>query len=221
MPQALHVGARTEAGWTTSADLAGPGLERALAIVGRQLNTDRLDIQGQRIVEVVAWWLALPAAHALIDDQPLPDLSPSNTRLWVDDDEAPDGIGTLVLQERYNTASLSQLDEYVEAHVANLLTAVSARTKRPVKALRRGVDDRIAAALIWAAQTRGDEPRGCALAQQAYEHIDLRTLELPGYTLTVHVRSGCCLYYRIPEKPKCWGCPLLTDDERRALTTSA
>ena len=220
MPHALHVGAREAAGWTTSADLAGPGLERALAIVGRQLNTDRLDIQGQRIIEVVAWWLALPAAHALLDDR-LPDLSPDNTRLWVHEDEAPEGIGTLVLHERYGDASLSQLHEYVEAHIGPLLTAVSRHTKRPVKALRRGVDDRVAAALIFAAQTRGDERRGCALAQQAYEHVDLRTLELPGYALTVHVRSGCCLYYRIPGKPKCWGCPLLTDDERRALTTSA
>lgn len=220
MGEALHVGARAEAGWTTSAELAGPGLERALAIVGRQLGTDRRDIQGQRIVEVVAWWLALPAAHALLDDR-LPDLSPANTRVWVDDDEAPDGIGTLVLEERYDAASLPLLDAYVTAHLDALLTAVCEHTKRPVKALRRGVDDRVAAALIWAAQTRGDEPRGCALAREAYPDLDLRTLELPGYALTVHVRSGCCLYYRIPEKPKCWGCPLLTDDERRALTTSA
>jgi len=219
LAQALHVGARTEAGWTTSAELAGPGLERALAVVGRQLSTDRLDIQGQRIVEVVAWWLALPAAHALLDDR-LPELRPENTRLWVDDDEPPDGIGTLVLEERYAPASLAQLDAYVEAHVAPLVTAVCERTRRPVKALRRGVADRVAAALIHAAQTRGDEPRGCALAKAAYSDVDLRTLELPGYALTVHVRSGCCLYYRIPDKPKCWGCPLLTDDERRALTTS-
>ncbi|MDA0182311.1 (2Fe-2S)-binding protein [Solirubrobacter phytolaccae] len=221
MAQGLHVGARAEAGWTTSADLAGAGLERALAIVGRQLNTDRLDIQGQRIVEVVAWWLGLPAAHALLDDDRLPDLSPENTRVWVHEDEAPDGIGTLVLEERYQPASLSQLDAYVEAHVGELIDAVCAHTKRPAKALRRGVADRVAGALIWAAQTRGDEPRGCALAKRAYEDIDLRTLELPGYALTVHVRSGCCLYYRIPDKPKCWGCPLLTDDERRALTSNA
>lgn len=220
MPQALHVGARAEeSGWTTSAELAGPGLQRALAIVGRQLDTDRLDIQGQRIVEVVAWWLGLPAAHALLDDR-LPDLSPENTQLWVHDDEAPDGIGTLVLQERYLPASLTQLRTLVEVHVTDLVNAVCAHTKRPSKALWRGVNDRIAAALIFAAQTRGEEARGCALAQELYADLDLRTLELPGYSLLVHVRSGCCLYYRIPERPKCWGCPLLTDDERRALTTS-
>lgn len=218
MAQALHVGARAEAGWTTSADLAGPGLERALAIVGRQLDTDRLDIQGQRIVEVVAWWLGLPAAHALLDDR-LPDLSPENTRLWVHEDEAPDGIGTLVLEARSHPASLTQLASYVETHVSDLVDAVCERTRRPSKALWRGVNDRIAAALIFAAQTRGMEARGCELAAALYDDLDLRTLELPGYSLLVHVRSGCCLYYRIP-KPKCWGCPLLTDDERRALTTS-
>lgn len=219
MGEQLHVGARAEAGWTTSADLAGPGLERALAIVGRQLDTDRLDIQGQRIVEVVAWWLGLPAAHALLDDR-LPDLHPENTRLWVDEGEAPEGIGTLVLRERYEAASLPRLQAYVEAHVTDLIEAVCAHTLRPSRALWRGVNDRIAAALIFAAQIRGAEARGCELARQLYADVDLRTLELPGYSLLVHVRSGCCLYYRIPSKPKCWGCPLLTDDERRALTTS-
>ena len=72
-------------------------------------------------------------------------------------------------------------------------------TRRPAKALWRGVDDRIAGALIFVAQSRGEEPRGCAFAREAYPDIDLRTLELPGYALTVHVRAGCCLYYRIPQ----------------------
>jgi hypothetical protein len=214
----LHVGERAEAGWLTSAEVAGPKLGEALAIVGRQLDTDRPDIQGQRIVEVVSWWIALPAAHALLDGR-LPDLAPGNTRVWVHDDPAPDGIGTLVLEDRAAEPSLAQLRAFVEAHLTDLVTAVCARTRRPAKALWRGVDDRVAAALIHVAQTRGEEPRGCALAREAYPGIDLRTLELPGYSLTVHVRSGCCLYYRIP-KAKCWGCPLLTDDERRALTTS-
>ncbi|MBE2314562.1 hypothetical protein DVA67_001130 [Solirubrobacter sp. CPCC 204708] len=215
--QALHVGARPEPGWLSSAEVAGPRLPDALAIVGRQLDTDRPDIQGQRIVEVLSWWIALPAAHALLDGRPLPDLSPENTRLWVDPDPAPDGIGTLVLEDRETTTAL---DALVEAHLAPLVSAASERTRRPAKALWRGVDDRVAAALIHVAQTRGEEARGCELARAAYPDIDLRTLELPGYALTVHVRSGCCLYYRIP-KAKCWGCPLLSDDERRALTSNA
>jgi hypothetical protein len=219
LAQALHVGARAEPGWTTSTDLAGPGLHDALEIVGRQLEADRADIRGQRIVEVVAWWLGLPAAHALLDGRMI-DLSPEHTQLWVHADEAPDGIGTLVLEERYHDASVELLGEYVEAHLTPLVNEVSAVTRRPAKALWRGVNDRIAGALIWAGQTRGMEPRGCELAKATYSDLDLRTLELPGYSLLVHVRSGCCLYYRIPDKPKCWGCPLLSDDERRALTTS-
>jgi len=216
LPQALHVGARAEPGWLTSAEVAGPKLHEALAIVGRALETDRPDIQGQRVIELVTWWLALPLAHALLDGEPLPDLSPENTRVWVHDDPAPDGVGTLIVEDRATTHSLKVL---VEAHLSPLVAAVREHTRRPAKALWRGVDDRIAGALIFVAQSRGEEARGCALAREAYPDIDLRTLELPGYALTVHVRSGCCLYYRIP-KAKCWGCPLLKDDERRALTTS-
>ena len=122
---------------------------------------------------------------------------------------------TLVAEEREATTSLPAI---VEAQLSAVVGAVCAYTRRAAKALWRGVDDRVAAALIHVAQTRDLEPRGCELAREAYPEIDLRTLELPGHSLTVHVRSGCCLYYRIP-KAKCWGCPLLTDDERRALTT--
>jgi len=136
--------------------------------------------------------------------------------VWVHDDAAPDGTGALILHDRPTTLPLKAL---VDAHLSPLVAAVCAYTRRPAKALQRGVDDRIAGALIFVAQSRGEEPRGCELAREAYPDIDLRTLELPGYALTVHVRSGCCLYYRIP-KAKCWGCPLLKDDERRALTTS-
>jgi hypothetical protein len=211
LPAALHVGARAEPGWRSTSEL----LPDALDIVGRALGTDRPDIQGQRVIELVTWALALPAAHALLDERPLPDLTPENTQVWVHDEPAPDGIGALLLEDRPTTAALGTL---VEAHLNDLVQAVSTRTRRPARALWRGVDDRVAGALIHVAQTRGIEPRGCELARELYPEIDLRTLELPGYALTVHVRAGCCLYYRIPQA-KCWGCPLLSDDERRALTT--
>jgi hypothetical protein len=210
---ALHVGPREEPGWLTTRELAGPRLADALAIAGRALDTDRPDIQGQRVVELVTWALALPAAHALLDERPLPNLA--HARIWVHDDPAPDGIGALVPEVRTTTTALTPL---IEAQLEPLVAAVCERTRRPAKALWRGVHDRVAGALIHAAQTRGLEARGCELARAAYPEIDLRTLELPGYALTVHVRAGCCLYYRIP-KAKCWGCPLLSDDERRALTT--
>jgi hypothetical protein len=212
---ALHVGPRAEPGWRTTDELAGPHLAGALAIAGRALGTDRPDIQGQRVIELVTWALALPAAHALLDERPLPDLT--HARIWVHDDPAPDGTGALVPELRTTSASLTA---HVEAQLQPLVAAVCAHTRRPAKALWRGVHDRVAGALIHTAQTRGTEARGCELARAAYPEIDLRTLELPGYTLTVHVRAGCCLYYRIP-KAKCWGCPLLSDDERRALTTGS
>ena len=168
------------------------------------------------MIELVTWWLALPLAHALLDGEPLPDLAPENTRVWVHDDPAPDGIGALMLDDRTRRRSTES------ARRRPLVTAgrggVRAHPPPGQGALaRRGRPHRRRPDL------RGADPRRgaarCALAREAYPDIDLRTLELPGYALTVHVRSGCCLYYRIP-KAKCWGCPLLTDDERRALTTS-
>ena len=37
------------------------------------------------------------------------------------------------------------------------------------------------------------------------------------YELLLHVREGCCLYYRTPAALKCFSCPLLDDDARRRL----
>ena len=42
--------------------------------------------------------------------------------------------------------------------------------------------------------------------------LDLGTHELP-----LHVREGCCLYYRLPAGLKCFSCPLIDDEDRRRL----
>ena len=216
MPQALHVGARAESGWPTTAELAGPKLHDALALVRPSLDTDRPDIQGQRLVELVTWRLAVPLAARAARRAPLPDLSPENALVWIGDEPAPDGVGTLIVEDRATTRSLKVL---VEDHLAPLVAAVVRAHPPPGQGAvaQRGRPDRRRP--IFVAQITRREPRGCALAREAYPDIDLRTLELPGYALTVHVREGCCLYYRTPNA-KCWWCPLLKDDERRALTTS-
>lgn len=36
----------------------------------------------------------------------------------------------------------------------------------------------------------------------------------------VHLRHGCCLYYRVPGATKCIGCPLVTDAERARRVAS-
>ncbi len=42
-------------------------------------------------------------------------------------------------------------------------------------------------------------------------------LDLGTHDMLLHVREGCCLYYRIPAGAKCFSCPLLDDEDRRRL----
>jgi hypothetical protein len=195
-------------GWATTAELAGPRLRDALETCGASLETDRPDIQGQRLVEVVTWLLAVPAATALINDTPLPDLSPDNVELWIGD-EPPGGNGLKLLDER--TSSEAHLD----AHLEPLIAAVNAATKRPVTALWRAAKDRQDGAIAWIAETTNQRPRAFELLE---DKAEVRMLDLGTHELLLHVREGCCLYYRTPANVKCFSCPLLGDEERRRLS---
>ena len=42
-------------------------------------------------------------------------------------------------------------------------------------------------------------------------------LDLGTHELLLHVRAGCCLYYRLPAGLKCFSCPLIDDEDRRRL----
>ena len=193
--------------WTTAAELAGPGLAAALDHAGRSLGTDRPDIQGQRVIELVAWQFAIPLAHALLDGRPPPRM----TRLWVGD-EAPEP-----LLEDGEHPSLEAWREDLNRQLAPLIHAISATTRRPRTALERGVQDRIAGAIVWIAQTTGREDQAEAITKRVATGAEVRTFDAGGHRQLLHVREGCCLYYRIPGTAKCWSCPLLTDDDRRAL----
>jgi hypothetical protein len=194
-------------GWATTAELAGPRLQEALAACGESLQTARRDIQGQRLVEVVTWLLAVPVARALIDGTPLPYLAPDNVHLWIGDDP-PAGDGLRLLAER--TASEADLG----AHLEPLIGAVNAATKRPARALWRAAKDREDAAIAWIAETTGRRHRALELLR---DRAEVRVVDLGTHETLVHVRKGCCLYYRTPASVKCLSCPLLDDDGRRRL----
>lgn len=202
-------------GWATTAELAGPGLEAALALCGASLGTDRPDIQGQRLIEVVTWRLAVPAAAALISDTALADLSADNVLVWIGD-EPPDGNGIAVRSPAMRgDADLEQVRSLLaREHLAPLIEAVNHATKRPRRALWRSADDRLAAAIAWIAQMTGADARAFALLEGKAE---LRSLDLGTHEMLLHVREGCCLYYRTPVAVKCFSCPLLDDDARRQL----
>jgi hypothetical protein len=202
-------------GWATTSELAGPGLEAALALCATSLHTDRRDIQGQRLVEVVTWRLAVPAAAAVLSDADLPDLSAGNVLVWIGD-EPPDGNGIAVRSPASRPgADLEQVRSLLaREHLAPLIEAVSHATKRPRRALWRSMDDRLAAAIAWIAQMTDSTARALTLLDGRAE---LRTLDLGTHELLLHVREGCCLYYRTPVAVKCFSCPLLDDDARRRL----
>jgi hypothetical protein len=197
--------------WATTAELAGPRLDDALATCGASLNTDRADIQGQRLVEVVTWLLAVPVATARIHGTPRPDLDPANVKLWIGD-EPPGGDGLQLLTDATHDGPA---DEQLAAHLTPLIAAVNARTRRPVKALWRSAKDRMDGAIAWIAETSNRRERAFELLTNTAE---LRLLDLGGRELLLHVRKGCCLYYRTPANVKCFSCPLLDDEERRRLS---
>lgn len=198
-------------GWATTAELAGPRLEDALDFCGESLETDRRDIQGQRLVEVVAWLLAVPVATALIERTPLPDLRPDAVELWIGD-EPPGGTG---LKRLTDTTYDGEPDEHLTAHLTPLIVAVNQATKRPATALWRAAKDRQDAAIAWIAETSGKRPRAFELLE---DRAELRMLDLRTQEMLLHVREGCCLYYRTPANVKCFSCPLLDDAERRRLS---
>jgi hypothetical protein len=198
-------------GWATSAELAGPRLREALAACGTELGTDRPDIQGQRLIEVVTWVLAEPIATALIHDEPLPDLHPNHVELWVGEDP-PGGAG---LRRLVDKTHQGDPDEHIHAHLTPLIPAVNAVTKRPQSALWRGAKDRVDGAIAWIAESTGRRGRAVDLLAGRAE---LLLLDLPTHEALLHVRKGCCLYYRTPANAKCVSCPLLDEAERRRLS---
>jgi hypothetical protein len=198
-------------GWATTAELAGPKLQDALAACGESLQTERPDIQGQRLIEVVAWLLAVPVAGALIERRPLPDLRPEAVELWIGD-EPPGGDG---LKRLTDATHDGPPDAQLIAHLTPLIAAVNGATKRPRTALWRGAKDRQDAAIAWIAETTGRRRRAFELLEHSAE---LRMLDLGTHEQLLHVRQGCCLYYRTSANVKCFSCPLLDDEERRRLS---
>ena len=186
-------------------------MNAALEMCGTSLGTDRPDIQGQRLVEVVTWCLALPAAAALLDGDDLPDLSTGNVLVWIGD-QPPGGIG--IALRRGDASPGADLDDLLAAHLAPLVDAVNATTKRPSNALWRSSRDRVAGAIVWVGEMTGRRERARALLDGRAE---VRMLDLGTHDMLLHVREGCCLYYRIPTGAKCFSCPLLDDEDRRRL----
>jgi hypothetical protein len=206
-----HIGEPQGARWATPAELAGPRLHDALAYCGTSLGTDRDDIRGQRLIEVVTWCLAVPSAAALLQRHELPDLGEAH--VWIEADP-PGGVALTLPRDARRPGGLPELREAIAAHTAPVIEAVNTVTRRPAVALERAVEDRIAAAIVWIAQMSNVADQACTLLDGEAE---IRMLDLGTHELLLHVRAGCCLYYRLPAGLKCFSCPLIDDEDRRRL----
>ncbi len=116
--------------------------------------------------------------------------------MWIGD-EPPGGNGIAVRRpSTRDAAGLEAIRELLaREHLAPLIDAVTAATKRPRSALWRSADDRLAAAIAWVAEMTGSSARAIELLEGKAE---LRTLDLGTHDMLLHVREGCCLYYRTP-----------------------
>ena len=201
-------------GWATTAELAGPRLHDALATCGASLRTDRPDIQGQRLIEVVTWLLAVPVATARISGTPL--AGPATRERRALDRRRAARRQRPQAARRANRARGGR--RHLDAHLEPLIAAVNAATKRPVTALWRAAKDRQDGAIAWIAETTNQRPRAFELLE---DKAEVRMLDLGTHEMLLHVREGCCLYYRTPANVKCFSCPLLDDEERRRLSGAA
>jgi ferric iron reductase protein FhuF len=109
----------------------------------------------------------------------------------------------------------------VNAHLAPLVGTLNRVARRPERALWRGAADRVAGAFLWIGEELGARERARALARGAVGSVPELRAKVRIHRVGngakethVHLRHGCCIYYRVPGAPKCIGCPLVTDAER-------
>jgi len=236
------LGATTEAAWVPVADLLADTrtLDDALAAVGREVASPRRDVQASLLLEAYAWRLVLPLAGALIAESRVPMPGPDGTALRLTDDGRPRAIR--LLHGRFAALPEDPAADHVDAvivgeqtvldlclrstlitHFEPFVRTLNVACGRSRRALWRTVNDRTASALLYA----GLASNRIAAARPAAQRIlsDPPLQHPPRYTVIdeqpVHVRHGCCLWWRTAAATMCLTCPLRVSRERQTnLLTS-
>jgi ferric iron reductase protein FhuF len=223
------LGTTTEARWVPVARLLADGrtLDDALAAVGQEVGSPRRDVQASLLLEAYAWRLVLPLAGALIAESRVPMPGPGGTALRLIDDGRPRAIrllhGRFVAlpedpavdhpdavivgdQSVLDLCLRSTLITHFEPFVRTL-NVVSGRSRR---ALWRTVNDRTATALLYAGLASNRLATAHAAARRILSDPPLQ--HPPHYTVIdeqpVHLRHGCCLWWRTTAATMCLTCPL-------------
>lgn len=231
-----HLGLRTvraSGDWIAIATLVADGqqLQAKLQRIGGEIGSSRRDVQASIFLEAYAWRLVLPLAGALVAEQRVPTptlhdvalraaaarpgellLSPGRFRALAHDRAAAHPDATPV---RTQAALAEAFTSTVISHFGPMVLALNRRCGRSTRALWRTIADRTATALLYAGLACEDRPGGEQLAHQILGGGAPLTVT-PAYTTIlvedrparVHLRRGCCLWWRTAAAAYCATCPL-------------
>lgn len=224
------LGATSEAGWMPVARLLGDArlLDDALATVGREVGSARRDVQASLLLEAYAGQLVLPLAGALVAESRIPTPGPDGTALRLADEGRPHAIR--LLHGRFVALPGDPATEHPDAdvvgdrsgfelclrgwlitHFEPFVDTLNAASGRPRRALWRTVADRTATALMYAGLASDRTAAARAVAERTLTG-DPPLQYPPRYTeigeQPVHLRHGCCLWWRTAAATTCLTCPL-------------
>jgi ferric iron reductase protein FhuF len=232
------LGGTSEAGWMPVARLLGDPrlLDDALDALGREVGTTRRDVQASLLLEAYAWRLVLPLAGALLAESRIPTPGLDGTALRLTGDGLPCSIRLLhgrfvalagdpatahpdadVVGNR-NVLDLC-LRSWLIGHFDPVVETLNAASGRPRAALWRSVADRTATALMYAGLASNRTEAARAIAERTLGG-DPPLHHPPRYTelgeQPVHLRHGCCLWWRTAAGTPCLTCPLRVSGGDRA-----
>jgi ferric iron reductase protein FhuF len=232
------LGVTSESGWMPLARLLGDArmLDDALAALGREVGSPRRDVQASLLLETYAWRLVLPLAGALLAESRIPTPGLDGTALRLTGEGLPCSIR--LLHGRFvalpgdpatehpdadvvrNRSVLDVcLRSWLIAHFDPFVETLNAASGRPRAALWRSVADRTATALMYAGLASNRTAAARAIAERTLAG-DPPLRHPARYTeigeQPVHLRHGCCLWWRTAAATPCLTCPLRLSGRDRA-----
>jgi ferric iron reductase protein FhuF len=222
-----------EPGWVSVATLAGDRarLHATLTQTGSDVGSKRCDVQASLFLEAYAWRLLLPLAGALVAEQRV--AAPTAGEVWLRTDQGRPSELRLT-PRRFNVLPADRAAAHLDATVARtpgvlsglferalidhfevIVDALNAISRRSERALWRTIGDRAATALLYAGLACEDGEAGERLAHQILDGarpLQIRpayeTIVLEDRRVRVHLRGGCCLWWRTAAATYCATCPL-------------
>lgn len=231
-----HLGLRTGSArgeWLSIAALLRDDerLQATLDRVGIEIASPRRDVQASIFLEAYAWRLMLPLAGALVAEQRVATPTPQDIMLRPGEGRPGElrlrpGRFSALRHDRAASHDDARLagtpallagifEAALISHFEPIVVTLNRLCGRSTRALWRTLADRMATALLHAGLACGDRHTGERLAHQIlrgtqpleviprYAHI-----LIDGRSVRVHLRRGCCLWWRTEAATYCATCPL-------------